>query len=179
MTAEIFAALIPYIISAGMSYAIAVYCWRRRTVAGAAFFAALALCRGLLTTGYIFELLSSTLDGKIFWDDLQFYPSFLGSIAALAFVVTYAEYRVRYPRLVWGGLLAIAGLLSLATLTNPIFHLMRADARLIEGQPFGTLRYPFTTLFWIYVGYNYAGYLFSTGLLAAKWLRVSAPSAAV
>src|SRR5574341_1059023 len=175
MTTERFFALLPFFISAATSYAIAIYCGRRRTVRGAGYYAIVAFCWGLMTTGYIFELLASTLPGKTFWDDLQFYPSFVFPVAFLAFSFRFTEHRVQSPHLIWGVLLTIAASLSLIVLTNNIHHWMRDTARLAPGQPFSALVYDYTALFLVYTLYFYAVSIWAIIVLALKWLRLSGP----
>ncbi len=175
MTADALIALAPYILSAGTSYSIAIYCWRHRTTAGASAYAVVALTWALWTTGSIFKLAAPTLAGKIFWDDLEFYPSFVTPIALLTFSLRYTNTNLRHARLVWGMLWAIAIGFSLLVLTNPLQHLMRNAASLVPGHPFDALVYDFTPLDLNYTFYFYGVALFAIILLAMRWFRVSAP----
>src|SRR5574337_1019843 len=101
MTTELIVAILPYVISATTSFSVAAYSWRHRKVIGASYYSIVALCWGLMTTGYILEMLSPTLSGKITWDDFQFYPSFVVPIALLAFTVRYTDKELQHPRLLW------------------------------------------------------------------------------
>jgi PAS domain S-box-containing protein len=175
MTIELIIAVFPYILSASTSFGVAAYCWRRRTVAGVNYYSIVATCWGLMTTGYVLELLAPTLSGKIAWDDFQFYPSFVIPIALLAFSTHYTERKPPYPHLIWGALWGIAITFSVIVLTNPTYHLMRDTAQMIPGQPFDALTYNFTTTFLIYTLYIYIVSMWAIVLLGLRWVQVSHP----
>ena len=60
--------ILPYLVSFAISIGIALYALRRRHVAGAFALVILALSEASYIFGYIFELLSPDLSGKIFWE---------------------------------------------------------------------------------------------------------------
>lgn len=64
--------LLPYIISLIVSVGVGTYAWRRREVAGARAYAWVTFSQASWILGYILELLSPGLGGKIFWDNFQF-----------------------------------------------------------------------------------------------------------
>ena len=64
--------LIPYIFSFLLSAWVTIYCWRLGTSSGARYYSSVSFFQALWTFGYIIELLSPTLEGKVFWDDFQF-----------------------------------------------------------------------------------------------------------
>ena len=66
--------LLPYVLSTAISAAVAAYCWRRRARPGVAAFAVVAASEAFWTLGFLFELASPGLRGKLFWDNLQYLP---------------------------------------------------------------------------------------------------------
>jgi len=62
----------PLVVSAGVLVALLVVTWRSRADAVAPWFAATLVGFLIWTVGYIFEILSPTLSGKLWWADFQF-----------------------------------------------------------------------------------------------------------
>ncbi len=163
--------LLPYSLSALLSGGLALYAWRRRRVAGATAFSGLALTQALWTTGFIFELLSPTLAGKIFWDDLQFIPALLLPIFFLAFAW---EYSGRPPTHIQRRLLLLSLpflIFWLLLLTDPVDHLIRTNSRLIPGDPFDALLYDFTPVDLAIILYGYALLIYSVVLLLNRFVH--------
>jgi len=94
--------LIPYLISLAISAGVAFYAWRNRAVAGASMYALTTLTLGSWTLGYILELTSSSLEAKIFWDNVQFAGEFFAPVAFLAFVSEFTGYRPSSAKRTWG-----------------------------------------------------------------------------
>jgi len=83
----------PAIASAVFTAVLAVYGWRRRSVAGALPFIGLMVCGGLWALGSALELASTDLAAKIFWAKLQsvWQPAMV--TAGLWFALEYADLR--------------------------------------------------------------------------------------
>lgn len=145
--------LLPYLVALAISIAVGLYAWRRRGVAGAVPYAVLALSEATATLGFLGELLSPTLQGKIVWDDLQWAPFFAIPLALLAFAVEYTGRRPAHPWRI-GLALSVVPLLSLALIaTNSLHGLTMPNPTLVPGEPFAALVYdlaPATTLMAIY-----------------------------
>ena len=93
--------LLPYFVSLLISIGICVYAWDHRHVPGAKHFAIVALAQTLWILGFIFELLSPTLDGKIFWDNFQYLGVCLWLPALFAFTLQYTGRQLKRPQLTW------------------------------------------------------------------------------
>ena len=94
--------LLPFIISTGISLGVGAYCWRRHAETGAMMYALVAFSQASWTFGYIFELLSSDLRNKIFWDNFQFVGGVGWLMAFVAFtfaignlIVAWGLFRYR------------------------------------------------------------------------------------
>lgn len=162
--------LLPYIASALLSGGIALYAWRQRAVNGAAAFTGLALAQALWTTGFIFELLSPSLAGKIFWDDLQFIPSFILPLAFLAFAWQYTGRPLAQSRRVLALLMIPFIPIWLLIFTDPLHRLIRPGANLIPGQPFDALIYDFTPPVIAATLYGYTLILYSVFILLNRFI---------
>src|SRR5689334_18860797 len=154
-------ALSPYVASAGLSLAIAVACWRNQQTPGARAVAVIALITALVSTGYVLELVSPGLDAKRFWDSLQWIVA-LEAVPLLAFAISFAGLRARWPLIAFNLLLAPPLVFIVYMVTNPLAY---PDARLIPGEPFGELAYTFIPLIYLIAGYNFSLALASIVLL--------------
>lgn len=140
--------LIPYFLSCVISLGVGLNAWRRREENAAAPFAWIALSQGATTFGYILELLSPTIPGKVFWDNLQFVGLIIWPLAFLAFALQYTGLKLSYPRLIWL-LIITPGILTLALIFTDSWHgLIRPHTTLIPGEPFPDLAYEFTPTIW-------------------------------
>src|SRR5688500_11317236 len=90
--------LLPYAVSAAISAGVAAYCWRRRARPGVAAFAVVAASEAFWTLGFLFELASPGLRGKIFWDNLQYLPVAFIVVGFLAFANGFCGREVTHPR---------------------------------------------------------------------------------
>ena len=163
--------LLPFLISTAISLGVGVYCYRRRLETGAMMYALVAYSQVSWTVGYIFELLSPSLESKIFWDNFQFIGGVGWLVAFVAFTFEYTGRRISRPRLFYG-LLSIPGIaIVLLAFTDPLHKLVRPQAWLIPGVPFSSLQYDFTLPVWIWGIYGYGVFLVCISMLAIKYVR--------
>jgi membrane protein CcdC involved in cytochrome C biogenesis len=148
--------LIPYLLSLALSLGILIYAWRRQTVAGARPFAWLASTQAVWTFGFILELITPTLSGKLFWDAFQWVGGIVMPLIFPAFTIEYANFQIKRPRLVWGSLAAFPLILLILVLTSGYHKLLYPNPHLVPGEPFSSLDYDFTALFWASSLYVYA-----------------------
>ena len=163
--------LIPYFISLIMSLGVGIYTLRRRSVAGAAPFAFVAMSQAAWTLGFIFELISPGLEAKIFWDNVQFVPPVVWFIAFLAFALQYTGRRLKKPKLTWALLSIIPFLFVILAFTDKSHHLIRSAVRFVPGEPFPALIYDFTSAFWICGIYGYLLMITGIALLVNRLIR--------
>jgi PAS domain S-box-containing protein len=126
--------------------------------------------------GYIVELLTPTLEGKVFWDNTQFVGMFAAPIFALFFVLSYTgRMSPRLWRLAGG--LVIIPILSLILVFTDRFHgLVRAEsARLIASRSFPALTYDFTLTFILMVVYATLPILATVSLLLFETTHARPP----
>ncbi|MBK8986726.1 MAG: hypothetical protein IPM39_27120 [Chloroflexi bacterium] len=77
--------LFPYIMALLISLSVAHYTWRRRSVPTINTFAFYAYAQTAMVLGFILELLSPELNGKIFWDNFQWIGIFVALVALFIF----------------------------------------------------------------------------------------------
>jgi PAS domain S-box-containing protein len=163
--------LIPYLASFSISVGVGVYAWRHRIEVGAGAYAFVALSQASWTLGYIFELLSPHLAGKIFWDNIQFASGVGWGIGFLAFTLQYTGRHVSRPRLFYG-LLLLPGIALIAlAFTDPLHGLVRPHAYLVSAPPFSVLLYDFTLSVWAWAIYGYGIFLICIFMLVSKYLH--------
>jgi PAS domain S-box-containing protein len=163
--------LIPYIISFFISTGVGFYARHRRQVGGALPFALLAWSEAFWTFGYILELIGSTLETKMFWDNVQWIGTFAVPLTLLGFALDYTDQRLGHRRLLWRGLLGLAGLWLFIVFVFPRHHLVRPDAWLVPGHPFSTLVYDFGPLIWLMSGYAYAVFFLALMFLIGYFIQ--------
>ena len=111
--------LLPYLLSLAITLSLAVFTFRRRSVLGARSFFILILTELLETVGFILELVAPTLNGKMFWDNFQWYTTLLLGVAMLYFSLEYIGRSKPVVRR-WIGLLVFVSL-GLATMISMDF----------------------------------------------------------
>ena len=155
MSMQILQYLIPYIFAFLVSTGVGVYSWHRRNVKSAAEYSLGAFAQSLWTLGFIFELLSSKIETKIFWDNFQWIGVFGWALAFLAFSIKYSDRKLTNPVRTWCLLFIAPVLFMIFIFTNNTHGLIRSFEHLIPGDPFSELRYDFETLIWIISIYTY------------------------
>jgi PAS domain S-box-containing protein len=168
---QIYQYLVPYFISLGITSSVAVYTWRRRSVQGALAYSWVALSQAVWTLGYIIELLSPTLQGKIFWDDFQWLGVIGWYVGILAFAYQFTETKFSNPKRTWILLMVLPVVLLLLVATNRLHGIIHANERLIPGEPFSALDYDFTTAVLAFAFYGYLLVLLSLFVLVRKYIR--------
>ncbi|MBI5928697.1 MAG: PAS domain-containing protein [Chloroflexi bacterium] len=143
--------LVPYIISLIISVGIAVYAWDHRQVSGGVYFTGLVVSQSLWIAGYIFELASSSLQSKLFWDNFQWIPSTFIPLSMFLFVLHYVQNPLRNSRRLISFLVTINLGFLLLIFTNSLHHIMASESRLIKNPPFDTLDYDFHSGFPLWI----------------------------
>ncbi len=145
--------LLPHTIALVIELVVAGYALKRHRVRGAVLFALSVLCQAWWTLGYALELGTPFLEGKIFWDNLQFLGAAGWVLAFFAFGLAYTRTRLVRPRLIWTLNFAVVGTYLLLVFADDTFHLIRPTAELVEEYEVLALVYPFTTATWLVYGY--------------------------
>lgn len=168
LTATLF--LIPFFASLAITTGVGVIAWRRNLM-GARLYALVAFSQSIWTLGYIFELVSPTIEGKIFWDNFQFIPSFLWFFTLLNYTFDYADRKLRRPRVFWGSVMAFPLLFIILAYSDPYHHLIRPTAALNPGKPFAELTYDFTPLFYLWAAYGYFFLFWGLAIMLRYYIR--------
>ncbi|MEW5829198.1 MAG: histidine kinase N-terminal 7TM domain-containing protein, partial [Chloroflexota bacterium] len=94
--------LLPYLLSLGLSLGILIYAFNHRRVRGATEFFWYSIGQTLWVAGFIVEMLSPGLRGKVFWDKFQWLASLVIPIVLPVFVVRYTQQSLpRLKKLAW------------------------------------------------------------------------------
>lgn len=169
MTSNNLPYIVPYILSLSISLFVGWYAWRRRARSGALTFAIVALGEAFWTFGYIFELTDDTLDGKLFWDGIQWIPAALLPIAIFELALQFIG-RKHSPRL-WLWLSLIPFIFLGLVATNAWHGWVLDDAHLIEGEQFSILTYSYGWAAWALAFYLYALTLGALYLLIIHFIQ--------
>jgi len=160
-----FLTLLPYVLSMAVSLSLAAYAYRRRSVPGAQPFAVSLVGQALWAFGYIFELLSKSLPAKIGWDSFQYIGFFVAALGVLVMARQYVGKRPPFSRRFWLLLLFVPLLVTGATLSEPVHHLLRRSAHIVPGEPAGALWYDFTGVDILGLAFLYATNIYAMALL--------------
>ncbi len=163
---------IPILTSLFLTLVVAVYAWRHRQLPGIRTFVYVLLAEISWIVGYIFELASPSLDGKIFWDDFQFIGSLLVPLLLMFFAYEFTGQEKRLPYRSRVALLSPVVVFLILLYTNPLHGLIRTSkAQIVPASPFDTLLYDFTIPMWVSFIYSYITYLVATALFIRNLYR--------
>lgn len=137
--------LIPYLISLGLCIGIAIFAWQRKRVMGARSFAMVAVGQSISIAGFIIELLSPTIDAKLFWDHLQWIGVLLVPAAWFVFAREQSGHSINHRR-IWALLLIPAYSLLTLLVLGSYAGAYRSDAAILPMTPYDELTYSFSTL---------------------------------
>jgi PAS domain S-box-containing protein len=147
--------LIPYLLSAFLSLGILLYAWRKRNFRSARELSFFLFGQTVWLFGYVFEMISTDITLKIFWDKFQWAAGVIALVALPYFAVRFANYSLRSkPR--FSALLAIVPVIfTLLVLTDSYHHLLYPDPRILIEPFFSELTYSFTWLIFAFGVYSY------------------------
>jgi PAS domain S-box-containing protein/putative nucleotidyltransferase with HDIG domain len=163
--------LIPYFGSLLISIGVLAFTWSRRSAQGAIAFAWYVLGQILWITGFIFELISTDIASKIFWDEFQWIAGFFVLIALPVFAVQYTDFKLKSPRTLFSLLFVVPVIFLLFLLSDQAFHWIYINSRLNSGSPFTELLYDFTRIVYGYAIYVYAITLWGLYLLIRRIIQ--------
>lgn len=134
MVAPAFVYLIPYVLSASTSIAIAIYAWGR-SVAGSRQFPVLAIAYSVATPGYILELAKASPRAKIFWENIQTIALLVWLAAFFVFALRFSGRLLPENKIVWAALATPFAVFLLRLFTNSLHGLVRVDPHIEFGEP--------------------------------------------
>jgi len=163
--------VLPLVVPAAISGAIALLTWRRRHVPGATPLLVLVLAVVEWTVGNVLELGSPELEAKLFWANLEYLGIVTVPVMWLAFALQYTgrEKHLTYRNL---ALLATVPLTTLLLVwTNDLHGLMRYDIGLDRSGPFSVVAKTYGMWFWVHTAYSYGLLLVGTVMLVQVLFR--------
>lgn len=168
---EKFVPLIPYILSFLISSTVGgVTYLRRKEHASIKWFSALAFSQASWTFGYMFELWSDTRQGKIFWDNFQFFGTFLWPVFLYAFMRAFINKPIEKNFVWW--LIALPGAITtLLAYTDSWHGLIRPEISIIPGTVFDELSYSFTSVIWAFYIFYMPLLIISLGGLLSNFYK--------
>lgn len=144
--------LAPYELSLLLALLCLVLVWQRRQMPWARCLIAALFCQTIYIAGYLCEVLTESLSGKIFWDNLQWLPSLSIVLFHALFVRAYTG-KKPLP----GWLLLQLGIVPIAVtilaFTNTWHHYIGLGHRIIPGWPAPALYYELGTVAWLTLPY--------------------------
>jgi len=163
--------LLPYFASLILSAGILYYTWERRAAKGVTAFTWYTTGQTLWVFGFLIELLSADLYGKMFWDGFQWLAGLLLVIAFPVFAVQYTEYKFKNPQRMFVLSLIVPALFVVTLMTDGFHHLIYPNPHLTSDRPFPELLYDFTWVVYGYALYNYIALFWGAGLLIQRLFR--------
>lgn len=163
--------LFPLAISWVISVGVWFYAWRRRAVVGAQAFSWFVLAEIIYTSGYIFELLSQSIAGKIFWGNVKYFITAFGPFSVLYFSLRFTRRRFDNPVRTWTLLMILPAVFMLLLLTDGYHHLIREEIHLTPLGPFFIIGNGLSNISWLIIYYSYGIALFAVSLIVARYIN--------
>jgi len=174
MSRDEFLYVAPYLTSLLITLGVFIYTWNHRQVRGAVTYLWFIGAQALSIIGFIFELISPSLNLKILWDMFQWVTESIVILAFFIFAIEVAERKFRHPRLVWSLILILPFILILLLLTDNFHHLIYHNPHLSKSDPFTILEYGFTPFVYIYtILFIYLLTFYGVGLLLRSAFKSS------
>jgi PAS domain S-box-containing protein len=151
-------------LSGLLSLAVAYLAWRRRPAPGAQEFALLSTAGALWSIFYSIGLGGSSLEWKVFWNNLVYLAIVFIPVLWLLFSLRYTA-AVELDRSRVMVLLALPLLTTLVVWTNPLHGLFWSEVSLRTEGSFTSLLTLRSAWFWVHTAYSYACLLVGTFLL--------------
>ena len=137
--------LLVYFAGFAISAVVFYYSWKNRSAPGVYAFAISVLLEISWLTGYIFEIYSTTVEAKVFWDNFQYIGAFYAPIALLIFSLGFIGRKFNPQRLtIVLGILPTLIIIAIFANFNP--ELVRVNTQVLQGVPFDELTYEFGTI---------------------------------
>lgn len=164
--------LTPYFASLTLSCIVLYLIWKKIQATGALVLGWYVFGYTLWIIGFIFELTSSNISTKIFWDSFQWLCSFIPAVATPIFIIQFTEYKIKHPKLFYRLLFSAPTVFTLLLFTDFIHHWIYQNPRLISGFPFAELIYDFT---WVVFGYAFCVFIIHYWGLSILFRRLIKP----
>ncbi len=165
--------MLPLVIAAAISAAVALMAWRRRRVPGATTLLVFMLAVVEWSLVNVLELGSPELEAKLFWANLEYLGIVIIPVMWLVFALQYTgrEKYLTYRNLAF--LLIIPAVTFFLVWTNSLHGLMRYNIRLDASGPFSVVTKTYGIWFWVNAAYSYGLLFVGTVMLLQVLFRSS------
>lgn len=163
--------VILYLIPAATSAALAVYAWKQRHYRQAGPFGLLMAALAFWSTCHALSVADMTLEGTLFWSQLQYGGVVLVGPLLLLFALAYADQWAWATAKMRVVLYAPSLLLFIAVMTNESHHLWWTSVAPDTSRPFLSLAVERGILFWVHTAYSYLCILAGIGLFIHTMLE--------
>jgi HD-GYP domain-containing protein (c-di-GMP phosphodiesterase class II) len=164
--------LLPYGFSIGITLGVFLYSWRHRHAPGITGYIWYVGSQVLWIIGFLMEIVTPSLEGKVFWDAFQWWPIAAIAVAFPAFSIDYTNWRLKNPRRTWAFLCIVPAAFLLVVLGDPLHHLVIPNPRLLQDPIYPALTYDFTWVVYGFSIYCQIAALVSLFLLSRHLLKV-------
>ncbi|MEA4908453.1 MAG: diguanylate cyclase [Anaerolineaceae bacterium] len=165
MSWQTFLYILPYLFSTLVTAGVGLYAWRYRSIHLVFPFLYIVALELVWTVGYVFQLISATLPGKLMWNDVQFLGAVFTPMAYFYFSMEYSRHRRHGQRKALLAVLLLGTVLLLLIWTDQFHHLFRSDPHVVPADLFSALEFIDGPLFWLYPFFAYTLLLFATFML--------------
>jgi diguanylate cyclase (GGDEF)-like protein/PAS domain S-box-containing protein len=164
--------LLPYVISALISLWMGLIALRRRSVPGSLLFAMMTFSEVVWTVGYMFQMTSGDLGGKLFWNGVQFIGAIGAPLAILGFSLTFLRPSDSlWSHRAWTFFFVFAMALLVLIWSDGLHHLFRQNPTLNPGEPFPTLVFKDGPAFPLYTLFAYGALVVMVLMLFPRYLQ--------
>lgn len=147
--------LIPYAGSLGISLGILFYVWTWKNARGAYIFFWYVFGQTLVLAGNILEMLSFSLDYKLFWESFQWLAGILPLLTFPIFVVSYTEFKLKNYKRLFALSLIFPAMFALLVLTEGSHELIYLNPTILQKDFFSALVYENSPIVITYTIYRY------------------------
>ena len=121
--------------------------------------------------GFFFETISPTLQGKMFWDHVEWLPILAMPLTIVAFAREYSGKKLKYHRASLVALAAIPLIALILVYTDSVFGLAFIGPHLTPSDPFPQYMYDLTPALWLSLYYAYGLTIYSVISLVSLAFR--------
>ncbi|MBN1266733.1 MAG: diguanylate cyclase [Anaerolineales bacterium] len=167
--------IILLLLSGSVVTMLSIIAFRRRSIPLAFSLFASMLCAAVWNFGFAAEIINLTLEGKVFWSNLQFLGITFLPVAWFAMTLA-ATGQSRRTMILIPVSMIIPILTNILIWTNPIHHLFRLNPSIItEGVPFPVLNNDYGIFFYtVHAPYGYLLFAISLFLLVRSLKKKTA-----
>jgi len=153
--------ILPLVVSAVISFAVALYAWSRRNTPSAVALALLGLAIAEWSAGYALEIAGASFETKLLWGKLQYIGIATAPLFWLIFAFNHAHQgnRLNHQRMF---LLALIPLITMAlAFTTETHGWLWKEISVTRDGAFSALKVTYGPWFWVHFAYSYL--LLATG----------------